>query len=80
MRPTAFVVCLFVMAAACVVIAAADGSWGWLIGAAAFLAVGMLARGKLRKEREVGLAPARFGFVGVSMLVMLAAILFIIFI
>lgn len=73
-------VCLFVMAAACVVIAVADGSWGWLIGAAAFLAVGISARGKLGKERETGLAPARLGFVGVSMLVMVAAILVIIFI
>lgn len=80
MRPTSFVVCLFVMAAACVVIAAAGGSGGWLMGAAAFLGVGMFAKDKLSREREVGLAPARLGFVGASMLVMLAAILVIIFI
>lgn len=70
-------VCLFVMAAACIVIAAAGGSWGWLIGAAAFLAVGMFAQGQLKREREVGVAPPRLGFVGVSMLVMVAAIVVI---
>lgn len=75
MRPTAFVVMLFVMGAACVAIAIADHSLGWFIGGAVFFAVGMYARGQLKKEWEVGAGPARAGFVGIAMLAMLAAML-----
>jgi len=63
------------MAAACVAIAAADRSWGWLVGGAIFFSVAMVARGQLKKEWEVGRAPARPGFVGLAMLAMLAAML-----
>jgi len=59
------------MAAACVVIAIGDRSWGWFIGGVVFAAVAMLARGLLKKEQEVGRGPARFGFVGIAMLAML---------
>jgi hypothetical protein len=65
------------MAAACAAIAVADRSWVWLIGGGVFLSVALFARGQLAKEQESGPAPPRLGFVGMAMLVMVAAILVI---
>lgn len=77
MRPTAFVAWLFVMAAACVVTAVADRSLGWLAGGIAFVSVAMYSRRQLKREREVGRAAPRLGFVGIAMLVMLLGMLFL---
>lgn len=63
------------MAATCAAIAVADRSWGWLIGSGTFLSVALFARRQLEQEQGSGPAPPRLGFVGMAMLVMVAAIL-----
>lgn len=77
MRPTSFVAWLFVMAAACIVIAIGDRSGSWLIGGLVLFSVAMFARHKLKQESQLGRGPARVGFVGLAMLVMLAAMSFL---
>jgi 1,4-dihydroxy-2-naphthoate octaprenyltransferase len=72
MGRTSFVACLYVMAAACVVIAISDRSWGWLIGSAIFFGVATAARRALKKEHETGREAPRLGFVGFAMLGMVA--------
>lgn len=74
MRRILFVPLLFVMAAACVVIAVADRSWGWFFGGGVFLSVAIYARRLLNQERETGPAAPRLGFVAVAMLAMVLAI------
>ena len=50
MRRIAFVICLFVMAAAALLLGLIEGSLGWFIGGVVLLAVAFLARKRLRDE------------------------------
>ena len=77
MGRTTFVVVLFIMAAACVVIAMTSRSWGWLVGAILFSVVGIMARRRLKAEQETGREPPRLGFVGMAILGMLLAMGFL---
>jgi hypothetical protein len=77
MGRTTFVATLFIMAAACVVIAISDHAWGWLIGAILFSAVAIVARRRLKAEQETGRAPPRLSFVGLAMVGMLLAMGFL---
>jgi 1,4-dihydroxy-2-naphthoate octaprenyltransferase len=72
-----FVAVLYIMAAACVVIAVGGRSWGWLIGAVLFFVVASVARCQLKREHEMGREPPRIGFVGLAMLAMLVAMFFL---
>lgn len=67
MRPYAFIVTLFIMSVACVLIAIGDRSWGWLLGGASFFALGMYARRQRVIEQKPGYSPGlgvgRFVFV-----------------
>lgn len=72
-----FVAWLFVMAAACVLIAIGDRSWGWLIGGIVFFAVANMARRQLKKEAESGREGASISFFGVAVLLMIVAMLFL---
>lgn len=74
MRPIPFVAMLFVMAAACVVIAIGGRSLGWFMGGLVLFAVGMFARRQLQREQEEGPAGARLGFVAIAIGLMVAAI------
>lgn len=71
MRPIAFIAVLFMMAAACVVIAAADQSWAWLLGAAAFFALGSYALRQRKLEQDPDYQPGS----GVGRLVFVLVIL-----
>ncbi len=75
MRPIAFVACLYLMGAACVLVAIGDQSWPWLIGSVVGFAVAEFARRKLKEERRSGTVRSapRFSFMGVAMLSMVAA-------
>ena len=76
MGRTTFVAMLYIMTAACVVIAIGDHSLGWAIGAVAFFFVAQFARRQLKSEVEIERPPGpRLGFVGIAMLVMVVAIL-----
>jgi hypothetical protein len=67
---------LYIMAAASVVAAFGDRSWGWAVGAVAFFVVAQVARRQLRKEAESDRREGpRLSFVGIAMLVMVVAIL-----
>lgn len=55
MGRTSFVVMLFSMAAACLVLAGTEASWPWLLGALAFLVVGAVARRRYAEEQETGI-------------------------
>ena len=72
-----FVAVLYIMAAACVVIAVAGRSWGWLLGAVVFFVVAIAARRQLKREHETGREPPRIGFVGLAMLAMLVVMFFL---
>lgn len=78
MGRTTFVAWLYVMAAACVVIAIGDRAWGWLIGGGIFFGVAHVARRLLRAEAVQGRAGPRFSFVTVALLVMLV-VMFLLF-
>ena len=55
------------MSGACLLIAIGDKSWGWLLGAVCFFALGMYARRQRHREQEPGYSPGlgvgRFVFV-----------------
>jgi hypothetical protein len=74
---TTFVAWLFVSAAACLVIAGVDASWGWLIGGVILFSIAMFARRQLTNEKETGRATASGGFVGIAILVMLVVMFFL---
>lgn len=77
MGRTAFVAWLYIMAAACVVIAIGDRAWGWLIGGIVLYFIARLARRQLRTETEVGQAAPRISFVALAMLVTLVVMSFL---
>jgi hypothetical protein len=77
MGRTSFVTWLFVMSAACVLIAVGDRSWGWLVGAIVFASVAMFARRQLVAEHEEGQAGPRLGFVGIAIVVMMVVMYFL---
>lgn len=70
-----YVAWLYVMSAACVVIAIGDRAWGWLIGGVVFFFVAQFARRQLKVEIEKGHEPPRFNFVVIAMLVMVVIML-----
>lgn len=74
MSRTAFVGTLYMMALACLVIAVADGSFGWLVGAGASGALAVFARRLFDREQVEGPRSARGWLVGGLMLFMVAAI------
>lgn len=67
-----FVAWLFIAAIACLVIAAADFSPGWLIGGIVLLSVAIYALRQLKKEEETGHKGVSVSFFGMAMLVMIA--------
>lgn len=71
MRPATFNATLFVMAAACVLVALGEGSLGWFVGGMAFLGLGLYARRQRRREQEPGYEPG----LGVGRFVFVLAIL-----
>lgn len=74
----AFVAWLYIMAAASVIIALGDRSWGWALGAIAFFFFAQYSRRQLKKEVESAeREPPRLNFVAISMIVMIAGILLI---
>jgi hypothetical protein len=78
MGRASFVAWLFIMAIACFVMAAADASWGWLIGGIVFLSVALFASRQFKKEQEVGPETASLSFVGIAILVMILAMCFLV--
>jgi hypothetical protein len=74
MGRASFVAWLFVTAAACVVIAIGERSFGWLIGGLVLFSLAIYARRQFKNEQVAGQATPRFGFVGVAILIMLLAI------
>ncbi len=77
MGRTSFVAWLFIMSIACVVIAIGDRSLGWFVGGVVLSAVAFYARKKLREEASTGPGETSFSFVGVAILLMLVAMMFI---
>lgn len=71
-----FVAMLYIMAAACVVIAFGDRAWGWAVGAVTFFLAAQFSRRQLKREVESDERKGpRLSFVGIAMLVMVVAIL-----
>jgi hypothetical protein len=68
---------LFISAIACIVLAATNKSFGWLVGSVVLFLVAMYARKQLGREIEVGRENASGRFVGIAMLVMLVAMFFL---
>ena len=79
MHPIVFVACLYLMGAACILVAIGDRSWPWLLGSAVSFAVAEFARRKLREERSDPQArhTPRAGFFVIAMLGMIAAMAFL---
>jgi polyferredoxin len=73
-RPASFIVVLYVMSLACLVIAFGDRSLGWFVGAIVFFDVAQFARRKATEEQEEpDSGGARGKFIVVAMLIMVAA-------
>lgn len=63
-----FVAMLFVMAAACVIVAIGDRSWGWLVGSFVFISVAVMALRRLKQEQDEIRSSPRLSFVTLAIL------------
>jgi hypothetical protein len=77
MGSASFVAWLFVSAVACLVVAFAERSVGWLLGCVVLSTVALYARRQLRRESGGGRASASGGFVLTAIAAMLVAMAFI---
>jgi hypothetical protein len=74
MTPRTFVGALYVFAAACLLIAVGDGSFGWFIGAGVSFAIAQYARRQWNRERAGEPVRSRGYLVGGLFIFMLLAI------